>query len=118
MWQVENHTPFAAAGNWVRDRDGAEVWLVAVRCTFLVRPDGTVVVAEEQDPPVLAPVYRGDPAGSGLVYDSDFYLTKPTTDVVLNGHACAPGGEPTTRVDVTMRVGAFAKFEHAWSRSS
>ena len=64
MWQVENRTPFAAAGDWVRDRDGAEVWLVAVRCTFLVRPDGTTVVADEQDPPVLAPKYRGDPATS------------------------------------------------------
>jgi hypothetical protein len=109
MWQVENATPFAAAGNWVRDRVGAEVWLVAVRCTFLVRSDGTTAVAEEQSPPVLAPAYRGEPGGESLLYDSDFYLTKPTTDVLLHGHAYAPAGEPATRVDVTMQVGEISK---------
>ena len=49
-------------------------------------------MADEQDPEVLAPKYRGDPAASSLLYDSDFYLTKPTTDVLLHGHAYAPGG--------------------------
>jgi len=109
MWQVENTTPFAAHQAWTRDRDGAEVWLVAVRGTFLIHPDGSTTVAEEQDPVVLAPKYRGDPADSGLVYDTDFPLTKPTTDVLLHGHAYAPRGEPTTRVDVTMRVDSISK---------
>lgn len=109
MWQVENFTPFAASGNWIRDRDGAEVWLVAVRCTFGILSDGMTSVAEEQTPPVLAPMYRGDPATSSMIYDSDFYLTKPTTDVLLNGHAYAPGGEPTTYVDVTMGVAEISK---------
>jgi hypothetical protein len=109
MWQVENTTPFAAERTWVRDRHGAEVWLVAVRCTFLVRPDGTTVVADEQDPPVLVPKYRGDPAVSSLLYDSDFYLTKSTTDVVLHGHAHSPGGKPAAQVDVTMQVGETRK---------
>jgi hypothetical protein len=109
MWQVKNLTPFATDRNWVRDRDGTEVWLVAVRCTFLVRPDGTTVVADEQDPPVLAPKYRGEPAATSLLYDSDFYLTKPTTDLLLHGHAHAPGGKPTTAVDVTMRVADVRK---------
>jgi hypothetical protein len=109
MWQVENWTPFATDRSWVRDRDGAEVWLVAVRCTFLVRPDGTTVVADEQAPPVLAPKYRGEPAATSLQFDSDFYLTKPTTDVLLLGHAYAPGGKPTTAVDVTMQVADVRK---------
>jgi hypothetical protein len=109
MGEVENFTPFTAEGEWTRDRDGAEVWLVAVRCTFRLHPDGSTAVADEQDPEVLSPTYRGDPAASSLVYDSDYYLTKPTTDVLLHGHAYAPGGEPTTRVDVTMRLGEISK---------
>ena len=109
MWQVENFTPFATERSWVRDRDGAEVWLVAVRCTFRINPDGSTAVADEQAPPVLAPVYRGDPATTSLLYDSDFYLTKPTTDLLLHGHAYAPGGKPTTAVDVTMQVGDVRK---------
>jgi hypothetical protein len=109
MWQVDNRTPFAAERAWVRDRDGGEVWLVAVRCTFLVRPDGSTAPAEKQEPPVLAPKYRGEPAASSLLYDSDFYLTKPTTDVLLHGSAHAPGGQPATEVDVTLRVGDVRK---------
>jgi hypothetical protein len=109
MWQVDNRTPFGAAGNWVRDRDGAEVWLVAVRCTFLIRPDGTTAAAKTQDPPVFAPEYLGDPAAASLLYDSDFHLTKPTTDVLLHGHAYAPAGRTATQVDVTLRVGGIQK---------
>lgn len=109
MAEVQNFTPFIAEGEWTRDRDGGEVWLVAVRCTFRVHQDGTTSVADEQDSEVLGPKYRGDPAESSLLYDSDYYLTKPTTDVLLHGRAHAPGGRPTTQVDVTMRVGEIRK---------
>lgn len=109
MGKVQNFTPFVAEGDWVRGRDGGEVWLVAVRCTFTVDRDGTTSVAEEQDPETLAPKYRGDPATSSLLYDSDYCLTKPTTDVLLHGHAFSPRARPTTQVDVTMRVGDIYK---------
>ena len=46
MWQIDNRTPFAAERGWVRDRDGAEVWLVAVKCTFDILPDGTTAGVE------------------------------------------------------------------------
>src|SRR5262245_47791026 len=109
MWQVANGTPFMATGMWARDRDGAEVWLVAVRCTFRINPDGTTAVADVQEPPVVAPRFRGTPASSSLLYDTDFYVTKPTTDLLLHGHAYAPGGRPTRAVDVTLRVGDVRK---------
>jgi hypothetical protein len=109
MWQHENLTPFAADTAWVRDKNGAEVWVVAVKATFLVRSDGTTEVAPEQAPVTLAPVFREDPATSSLLYDSDVYHTKPTTDVLLHGHAYAPGGNPATQVAVTMNVGPVRK---------
>src|ERR1700722_6684018 len=109
MWQIDNRTPFAALGSWTRDRNGAEVWLVAVRCSFRINPDGATEIAKEQELPVLAPKYQGEPAHSSLLYDSDFYLTKPTTDIVLHGRAYAPGGKPVEQVDVTMRVGEVSK---------
>ena len=122
MWQVHNRTPFAADRSWVRDREGAEVWLVAVRCTFEIRPDGSTAPAEEQQPVALAPEHFGEPAASSLKYDSDFVLTKPTTDVILHGAAHAPGGKPTTSVDVSLRVGEVRKTlrvtgERAYRRS-
>jgi hypothetical protein len=109
MWQIDNPTPFGALGDWVRDREGAEVWIVAVRCAFAIRSDGHTEVEENQDPPVLAPVFYGAPGVSSLLYDSDFYLSKPTTDILLHGHAYAPGNDPVTRVDVGMRVGQLTK---------
>jgi hypothetical protein len=109
MWQVDNHTPFSVERSWVRDRDGSEVWLVAVRCTFMVHADGTTSIADKQDPVVPAPVYRGEPAASSLLYDSDFILTKPTTDVILHGSAYAPGGEPATSVLTNLRIGNLDK---------
>ena len=109
MWAVENQTPFADNHGWVRDRTGAEVWLVAVRGSFLFHPDGTTSLAEVQLPPCLAPEYRGTPGRSSLLYDTDLPLTKPATDVLIHGHAYAPAGQPTTEVDVTMRVGPVSK---------
>ena len=52
MWQIDNQTPFAAERGWVRDRTGAEVWLVAVKCTFDIDRDGSTAISAEQ-PPVL-----------------------------------------------------------------
>jgi hypothetical protein len=51
----------------------------------------------------------GDPALSSLKYDSDFHLTKPTTDILLHGHAYAPDDKLATQVDVTMRLGEVTK---------
>ncbi|MDY0743286.1 DUF2169 domain-containing protein [Paucibacter sp. R3-3] len=109
MWQVENTTPFEVAGNWVRSRTGAEIWVLAVRGTFDVLANGRVAVSARQSPPALGPVHFGDPATSSLRFDSDFHMAKPTTDILLHGHAYAPAGRPATRVDVTMRVGDVEK---------
>ena len=111
MWQLDNHTPFAAERTWVRDRDGAEIWVVAVKCTFDILPDGTTAVSREQPPVVMAPEYRDpdNPAESSLTYDMDLVRTKTTTDVLLIGHAHAPQGMPTKEVEVALRVGSLVK---------
>lgn len=123
MWKIQNRTPFVADYSWCRDRDGADTWLVAVKCTFLIRPDGTTVEAPEQAPVVRVPVYRGDPKTSSLHYDSDLYWLKPATDVLLHGHAYAPGGKPAKQVDVTLKFAEVAKTlriigDRRWQRGS
>jgi hypothetical protein len=87
----------------VRDRDGAEVWLVAVKGTFLIGPDGSTSQADVQERVCLSPVYRGQPGKSSLLYDTDLNHTKVNTDLVVNGCAYSPPGRPTRRVDVTLR---------------
>ena len=109
MWQVENRTPFAAERGWVRDRRGAEVWLVAVKCTFDILPDGSTQVSGEQPPPVLVPEHHGEPGRSSLKFESDLVRTKVATDIVVVGHAVAPEGRPVTRMDVGFRVGPVQK---------
>jgi hypothetical protein len=109
MWQVDNRTPFAAERGWVRDRDGAEVWLVVVKATFAIRPDGTTEVAKEQPPVLRLPEHYGEPGKSSVKYDADLVLKKKTTDVIVVGHAHAPQGRPATQVDVGFRVGPVQK---------
>jgi hypothetical protein len=109
MWILENNTPFAAERAWARDRNGAEVWIVAIKGTFTVRPDGSTQIAEEQEPVCLSPEYLGEPGKSDLRRESDLVLTKPSTDVLLLGHAYAPGGKPVQKLPATLKVGDLAK---------
>lgn len=114
MWQLDNRTPFSAERTWVRDKDGAEIWLVAVKCTFDIKPDGTTEIAKEQPPVTMAPEYIDpeNPAKSSLKYDMDLVRTKTTTDIIVLGHAYAPQGKPVTEMDVGFRVGPIIKHLH------
>jgi hypothetical protein len=109
MWALDNQTPFAAERGWVRDRTGAEVWIVAVKATLLIGPDGSKKLAPTPEPVSLAPKFRGDPAKSSLLYDTDLVPVKSATDILLHGHAYAPKGTAAKQVDVSMRVGAVRK---------
>jgi hypothetical protein len=110
MWQVDNRTPFAADRAWVRDGRGTEIWLVAVKCTFDIRPDGSTALSGEQPPVVRAAEHYGDPGASSIRYESDLVPTKTTTDVIVVGHAHAPGGRPVTMLDAGFRVGPVQKI--------
>lgn len=111
MWQIENHTPYAAERTWVRDPNGSEIWVVAVKCTFSILPDGSTEVAGEQPPVVQMPEYMDPaaPALSSLRHELDLVRTKLTTDVVLIAQAHAPGGAPVTALDAGFRLGPVAK---------
>lgn len=112
MWALDNQTPFAADRSWVRDRNGAEIWLVAVKGTFNINPDGAVAVADDQVKVQVASEYAGEPGKSSLLYESDLPRTKLTTDIIVNGHAYAPQGKPCESVNVSFRVGNLAKSLH------
>lgn len=109
MWQVDNQTPFAAERGWVRDRNGAEIWLVAVKATFDIKADGTTEVSKQQPPVLRMPEYHGEPGKSSIKYDADLVLTKRATDVIVVGHACAPAGTAVTQLDAGFRVGPIQK---------
>lgn len=109
MWALDNRTPFAAARSWTRDRTGLHRWLVAVKATYTISPDGRLTLAEQQLPPLLAPEHFADPSASSIRYEADVGPDKPSTDILLNASAHAPHGRPVASVTVTLRVGTLTK---------
>jgi len=109
MWLLNNRTSFAAERTWVRDNLGAEVWVVAVKGSFVVQPSGKQVLDPEQADVSRAPVFRGDPESSSLLFESDLVQTKTRTDVLVEGHAYAPGGKPATTVNVRLKIAQIDK---------
>lgn len=109
MWVLENDTPFAAERTLVCDRNGSDLWLVAVKATFLIKEGKNLELAREQEKVLLAPIHQGDPVTSSLLYESDLEYTKRTTDIILHGHAYAPTGTARRQIDVTMRIGNITK---------
>ena len=109
MWAIDNETPFAVARGFARDRDGGELWLVAIKATADVAADGTISLAATQEPVLHAPV-PDDPAGeAGLRYEAELLPGKCTTDIVLHATAHAPRGQPTSAMVVKVQVGTVAK---------
>lgn len=109
MWSVVNRTPYGAERNWIRDKTGAHIWLVAVRATFSVGHAKPPTLADEQPPPILVPEHFGEPGQSSLRQDSDLLALRPATDIVLDAEAHAPGGQPAATVTTSLRVGDLRK---------
>jgi hypothetical protein len=109
MWMLNNQTLYAAERNWVLDKNAAKSWVVAVKGTFDILPDGTTKLADEQEQPLYGEEYSGEPGKSSILYDGDLTGPKRNTDVIVNGHAYAPGGNPVTEIIVTMKVHKITK---------
>jgi hypothetical protein len=109
MWELDNRTPYAAERTWVRDKAGLHGWLVAVRATFDIMPEGYLIPAQAQPPPPRETVYRGDPASTSPVLDSDLLAQKPGTDIILDAIAYAPRERPTDKVEVSLHIGGLSK---------
>jgi hypothetical protein len=79
-------------------------WVVAVKATFVIRDNGTLVLADEQLPPLLAPEHFGEPATSSVRYEADLGPMKPATEVLVNATAYAPHGKAQRSVVVSLQV--------------
>lgn len=108
MWRVKNKTPFSAEGYFERDRDGREVWCIAVRARFTIAPDGTTIIAEQQSPIKLAPEYvNNDP--QELLSESDISPFRPNTDMLVHGQVCTPEYKPLNKQNIYIRAGNLEK---------
>jgi hypothetical protein len=90
--------------------DGRELLVIIVKGTFQIPPRGRAAeLAAEQVQLVEADVFAGEPGVSAPLYETDYVPRKPRCDVLLNGSAYAPGGYPTERVRVGLRVAGMTK---------
>jgi len=118
--ELINKTPFSAARAVLQDRHGRDLLVVVVKQTFELSR-GVPRPAEEQVPVTLADTFHGEPGESSVEFENDFAPVKPGTDVVLVGHAYAPGGR-TKEMDVELRVGPVGKTvrvfgDRRWSKT-
>jgi hypothetical protein len=104
-----NETSFEAERTWVRDKEGVHHWIVVVKATYDIAPDGSLTLASKPVEPLHAPLHYGDPSATAIRYEADMIAMKPATDVYLNGIAHAPGGQACTEVTVSMRLGRLRK---------
>ena len=108
MLQLKNETPFKAAIAVLPNEKAIDTVYVIIKATFSL--GRKLEVAEKQSPVVTADEYWGEPGKSSLKYASEFHLTKPSTDIVMIGEACAPNKRRVEQLDVLLQVGALKKM--------
>jgi hypothetical protein len=100
-------TPAVARQMSGTDPSGANILAVLVKATYVLLPDGRVLESKQQLP--LNDALVPDPDDPRLLADdTDLYPHKLATDVVLKGHAYAPGPRP--KFGVALRVEAASKI--------
>ncbi len=107
MWSVDNKTAYSAAGSWIRDGHGAEVWIIAIKASYDLQADGSLRIAAQQVPVHTAPLLHE--GLDSLLSETDLGPPQAATDVLLVGHAHAPEGRPVTELDVAWRVGPIRR---------
>lgn len=107
MLQLKNNTRFAASMVVFPNEQAIDTLYVMVKASFNVGRGLTL--ADEQPTPQQTDVYWTEPNKSSLKYASDMHIGKPSTDIVMIGHACAPKKNEVTELDVSVTVGAVQK---------
>jgi hypothetical protein len=106
-----NSTRMVAGYTLGVEPSGRELLVVVVKGTFRIPTEqgARLQLHEEQLPLVMSDVFYGEPGLSAPKYEVDFAPRKQRCDVLLNGHAYAPGGHPTDRATVGLRIGSWSK---------
>jgi hypothetical protein len=122
--ELLNATGMQAGYTMGMQPDGRELLVVVVKGTFRFPDRGyESTLADKQLPLIEADTFTGEPGFSAPVYEADYSPRKPRCDVLLNGSAYAPGGKPTSRVQVGMKIGPVQKTfnvvgDRRWEASS
>lgn len=109
--QIWNQMGYPHEYTTATDVAGHEHIVVIVKGTFdfPATSGGTVQKSAQQVPLVMADMHTGAAGFSATLWESDFAFRKPRCDVIVNGFAYAPGGRPTERVPVGIKLGNWSK---------
>lgn len=107
--RIINQTGMLAEVYIAADKETRDHFLVVVKGSFSADSSRLLRLADQPVPLKYADEHYGDPGTTSIRYECDFVLTKPAVDILLNGHAYAPGGKKATEVDVTFQVGSMIK---------
>ena len=106
----ENKTPYEFLPLVLVDEGGKPLLVAVIKATYNILPGaGKVRLADKQVPINLAGEYWGEPEKSSYKYEPELAFFKPSTDIVLIGHAYALKAN-ITEVDVSLRVGPIEKI--------
>ena len=113
--------PFEAGAFLWEAQPGQPSLTVLVKATFALAP-GELSVANVQDP-LDEERHFEDSALASLYWPGDFAPVKRKVDVMLVGHAYAPGGRPVDALVARLSVGDFTKSvrvvgDRAWTRDA
>ncbi len=108
--ELLNATKMEAGYTMGIDPSAREHVVVAVKGTFAIPDDrGPATLVDEQAPLVMADEFWGEPGYSSPRYEVDYALRKLKCDVLVNGSAYAPEGNPAEKVQVAVKLGDWFK---------
>lgn len=107
MLQLNNTTPFAAEIATFPNEHGIDSLYIIVKATFVMGTPWTL--AEEQAPPQMGDDYWGEPGESSIKLLSDVHVGKNSTDILMQGHACALDYQEVRQLDAHLTVGSVHK---------
>jgi hypothetical protein len=109
MAVLTNHTAFAVSMFGGMDPHSRQHDVLVVSAAFVAPPGQPLRLADEPVAVLDNDVFHGDPTSSSVRYEGETAWEKPFVDVIVNGHAVAPGGRKAERLLVEVRVGDVYK---------
>lgn len=103
MLQLKNETGLQAIINAFANTEGVDSLYIGIKASFTLC--AAPKLTEEQAPFVLADEFAGEPGESSITQPCEAHLCKPSSDIILTGHACAPGRKQVRMLDAQLSVG-------------
>ena len=111
--EVRNHTGFPSQYYQMMDVADQLFHVMVSRLTYDMRQaddEGLLLLADEQTPLAESDRYIGAINQSSLIEESDYATFKPRCDILFaHAVAHAPGGKPSARWPVGVRIGDWQK---------